>query len=134
MPRKSPDLPLNNSDAAMIERVRRFAIYLREPGTLRALRFLYRHRVISRTEWLLVVWTVGSKIRSEEPALPEEDLIALIKETFDAHEVDGSETEHLSCPYPSHAGSYWRGHSGRLICGVCHPPADPSWLERQDHG
>jgi hypothetical protein len=28
------------------------------------------------------------------------------------------------CRYPSHRGpSDWRNASGRLICGVCHPPA-----------
>ena len=27
------------------------------------------------------------------------------------------------CPFPGHRGSEWRGDGGRLICGVCHPPA-----------
>jgi Protein of unknown function (DUF3631) len=30
------------------------------------------------------------------------------------------------CPYPAtHAGRSWGAHDGRMVCGVCHPPADP---------
>ncbi len=33
------------------------------------------------------------------------------------------------CPYPAHRGNDWRGDGGRLVCGVCHPPAEPSRLQ-----
>jgi hypothetical protein len=26
------------------------------------------------------------------------------------------------CPYPEHSDSDWVNDSGRLVCGVCHPP------------
>ena len=30
------------------------------------------------------------------------------------------------CPYLDHRGRSWRTRDGRLVCGVCHPPADVS--------
>lgn len=120
------DSNTTQTDAGIIARVQRFSAYLCQPGVLKALRLLYRHRVISRNEWLLAVWAVGSRLRETEPEMSDDEIVELMKQTFDASEVEPRGRSDAPCPYSSHAGSYWRGDHGRLICGVCHPPADPA--------
>jgi hypothetical protein len=124
--RQGGDCSRDGNDAALIARVRRFSTYMCEPGVLHAVRFLYRHRVISRTEWLLWVWAVGSRFERVQPSLPDDELVALIKETFGATELDADSTSAGPCRYPAHDKSYWRGDAGQLICGICHPKAASS--------
>src|SRR4051794_6498398 len=113
---------LTEPDVALVGRVRRFKRYLCEPGALDALRFLYGHRVVSRTEWLLAVWAVGSELRRVEPPMSDEDVIALMKQVFDAEETptDAAPSPDPAppCRHPSHVGHSWSGDSGRMICGV----------------
>ena len=93
MDRSTPGGYPSESDAAIVARVKRFSAYLCEPGVLRTLRFLYRHRVISRREWLLAVWAVGTRLRETEPEMSEGEIIELMKQVFDAHEVDSERVD-----------------------------------------
>ena len=52
---------------------------------------------------------------------PEERAIVREVEELLAEDVL-VETE-PACRYPPHRGCDWRAPDGRLICGVCHPPA-----------
>jgi hypothetical protein len=61
------------------------------------------------TDAELVALFPGSAFDSEEPTAPHDPL----------------------CPHPAkHAGRSWRTQAGRLVCGVCHPPATPDLVAR----
>ena len=53
-----------------------------------------------------------ARTREDEAAF-----LAELCETFDAVQVDPP------CRYPAHRGSDWVARSGKVICGVCYPPA-----------
>ena len=108
--------------------VRRLSDTLGQPDAVGLIRRRARELGLTWSQRILAVWAHGRLLeQADATEISEAEVVELIKETFNAHEI--SEPASLArrtgpCRYPGHRASDWIAPDGRSVCGICHPRRD----------